>query len=296
MSPVVWIQLAATGLVLSVALAEALYLQYRKPGSFDWTEAWLSIADMVGRHALRLLPLNLAAPVFALVWPHRIFTIELGGFASFMLLFFGLEFCYYWFHRASHRVRFFWSTHAVHHSPNQLTLSTSFRLGWTGRMTGTLLFYTPLVYLGFDPRVIVTALSLNLLYQFWLHTTLIPKLGWMEWIFNTPSAHRVHHASNLDYLDANYGGVLIVFDRLFGTYRPERAEEPCVYGLVKPMRTSNVFTMEFSQWVGLYHDMRRAPNLRSALALLIMPPGWTPQGPGLTTESLRARRPKAETA
>ena len=248
---------------------------------------------MAGRRLLALLPIGIATPVFAWVWTHRLFTIELSSFAAFMLLFLGLEFFYYWYHRASHRIRFFWATHAVHHSPNQLTLSTSFRLGWTNKLTGTTLFYTPLVYLGFDPKVVLTALSLNLLYQFWLHTTLIPKLGWLEWILNTPSAHRVHHASNLDYLDANYGGVLIIFDRFFGTYRPERVEEPCIYGLVKPMRTRNVLTMEFSQWVELYRDMRQAPKLLSALALLVKPPGWSPTGKSLTTEALRTQQSKA---
>jgi hypothetical protein len=103
----------------------------------------------------------------------------------------------------------------------------------------------------------------------------------------------VHHASNLDYLDANYGGVLIIFDRLFGTYRPERVEEPCIYGLVKPMRTRNVLTMEFSQWVDLYRDVRKAPNLVSALAFLVKPPGWSPDGKSLTTEALRAQRSMA---
>ena len=107
------------------------------------------------------------------------------------------------------------------------------------------------------------------------------------------SPHRVHHASNLDYLDANYGGVLIIFDRLFGTYRPERLEEPCIYGLVKPMRTRNVLTMEFSQWADLYRDMRQAPNIRSALMLLIMPPGWSSDGNSLTTEALRAQQSQA---
>jgi hypothetical protein len=103
----------------------------------------------------------------------------------------------------------------------------------------------------------------------------------------------LHHASNLDYLDANYGGVLIIFDRFFGTYRPERVEEPCIYGLVKPMRTRNVLTMEFSQWVELYRDMRQAPKLLSALALLVKPPGWSPTGKSLTTEALRTQQSKA---
>ncbi|MBP8310151.1 MAG: sterol desaturase family protein [Burkholderiaceae bacterium] len=290
MEHLVLFQLAVTGLLLLISLLEALVLQSRGPGAFDWSEAWLSIGDMIGRRLLALLPLSIATPVFAWAWSHRLFTIELDGVAEFLLLFVGLEFFYYWYHRTAHRVRFFWATHSVHHSPNQLTLSTAFRLGWTGKLTGTGLFFTPLALLGFDPKVVLTALSLNLLYQFWLHTTWIPKLGWLEYVLNTPSAHRVHHASNLDYLDANYGGVLIVFDRIFGTYVAEREAEPCVYGLVKPMRTRNLLTMEFSQWKDLWLDLRAARSLAQAMAFVLKPPGWSPDGKGETTEDMRGAR------
>ena len=182
-------------------------------------------------------------------------------------------------------MRFFWATHAVHHSPTRLTLSAAFRLGWTGKLTGTTLFFTPLVLLGFKPLVVLAALSLNLLYQFWLHTSWIPKLGWLEYVLNTPSAHRVHHASNLNYLNANFGGVSIVFDRLFGTYCAERDDEPCVYGLVKPMTSRNIFSMEFQHWIDLWHDMYETAKWQDKLALLVMPPPWSPGGnyqPGKT--------------
>lgn len=287
MNTLVLTQIIGTSVVLFFSLLEALVLQRRKPGTFDWSEAWLSMGDMLGRRLIALLPLNIATPVFAWVWQHRLFTLEMNSWLLFALLFVGLEFFYYWYHRAAHRVRFFWATHAVHHSPNQLTLSTAFRLGWTGKLTGTTLFFIPLVLVGFSPQVVLATLSLNLLYQFWLHTTWIPKLGWLEYVLNTPSAHRVHHASNLDYLDANYGGVLIVFDRLFGTYREERAEEPCIYGLVKPMRSHNIFTMEFQQWMDLWNDMRHTPRWLHKLALIVMPPGWSPNGKSQTTEALR---------
>lgn len=286
-SQLLQLQIFGTAFILLLSLIEALVLQARKPGSMDWAEAWLSIGDMLGRRLLALLPLNIATPVFAWAWEHRVFTVGLGTAASFFLLFLGLEFCYYWYHRSAHRVRFFWASHSVHHSPNQLTLSTSFRLGWTGKLTGSGLFFTPLVWLGFDPKAVAIALSLNLLYQFWLHTTWIPRLGWLEYVFNTPSSHRVHHASNLNYLDANYGGVLIIFDRLFGTYVPERAQEPCVYGLVKPMVTRNLFTMEFDQWLALWKDMRASRSPVDAVAQVFMPPGWTATGGGQTTKELR---------
>ncbi len=130
-------------------------------------------------------------------------------------------------------------------------------------------------------------LSLNLLYQFWLHTTWVPKLGWLEYVLNSPSHHRVHHAANLDYLDANYGGVLIVFDRLFGTCIVEREDLPCRYGLVKPLRSNNPFVFNFHEWRALGSDLRQARDWRERWNHLFGPPGWRPDGQSLTTEDLR---------
>ncbi|CAB3772800.1 hypothetical protein LMG29660_07230 [Burkholderia puraquae] len=137
------------------------------------------------------------------------------------------------------------------------------------------------------PAIVLVLLSINLLYQFWLHATWIPRLGPLEWIFNTPSTHRVHHASNLEYLDANYGGILIVFDRMFGTYIPERRDLPCRYGLVTPVDTYNLLTIEFAQWRTLWGDLLAARSLSDALGYLLKPPGWRPNGGGETTEDLR---------
>ena len=181
------------------------------------------------------------------------------------------------------------SNHAVHHSPNQLNLSAAYRIGIFGRLTGTAFFFVPLVWLGFPPRIVFAMLQLNLLYQFWIHATWIPRLGWLEWVLNTPSAHRVHHAANLDYLDANYGGVLIVFDRLFGTYRAERDDLPCRYGLVKPMTGYNPLQLEFGPWIELGRDLLRARSPRAFFGTLLMPPGWRADGPGETSEELRGR-------
>lgn len=271
-----WIQIAITLFVVAVSLIEARVLATRRPGEFDWSETWLSVADLAGRTVIGLLPLNLATPVFAWAWQHRLATVPLHGIASFLALFVGLEFFYYWYHRAAHTIRFFWATHFVHHSPNQLSLSTSFRLGWTGKLTGTMLFFTPLVGMGFTPEVVMSALAFNLLYQFWLHTTWIPKLGWLELFLNTPSAHRVHHASNERYLDVNFGGVLIVFDRLFGTYVAEAKEEPCVYGVVHPVRTHDLLALEFREWRLLWNDVRHATSIGQAIQFILRPPGWVP--------------------
>ncbi len=167
----------------------------------------------------------------------------------------GQEFCYYWFHRAAHRVRWFWATHAVHHSPNEFNLGIAYRFGWTGRLAGNAVFYVPMIWLGFPPQAVFATLALNLLYQFWLHTEWVPKLGWLEYVLNTPSHHRVHHASNAEYIDRNYGGVLIVFDRLFGTFAAERDDLPCRYGLVTPLMSNNPIRIAFHEWLKMAKDL-----------------------------------------
>lgn len=273
---------------LLAAVVEALVMTWRKPGSYDWKAGAVSLFDQFLRRIVQVLPLSVAAPLFEWAWVHRLWTFDLSGLGSILLLFIGQEFCYYVYHRAAHRVRWFWITHSVHHSPNQLNLSAALRLGLTGRLTGTALFFTPLVWIGFHPTVVLGALSINLLYQFWIHATWIPKLGWLEGILNTPSAHRVHHARNVEYLDANYGGVLLVFDRLFGTYRPERDDLPCEYGLVKPVTSYNPLVIQFGPWVQFFCDLCASRSLREIAGTVFMPPGWSADGPGETTESLRA--------
>jgi sterol desaturase/sphingolipid hydroxylase (fatty acid hydroxylase superfamily) len=204
--------------------------------------------------------------------------MRLDTWQAILMLFIGQEFCYYWFHRASHRIRWFWGNHSVHHSPNELNLSAAYRTGMFAKLIGSPIFFVPMVWLGFLPQVVMATLSLNLLYQFWIHATWIPKLGWLEYVFNTPSAHRVHHASNTEYLDANFGGVLIVFDRLFGTYVEEREDLPCRYGLTKPITSYNPLRVEFAEWISLAKDLRNARSVKAVLGYLFMPPGWQPDG------------------
>ena len=278
--------------VVLASLAEAIVLA--RVRSYDWRASAVSLFDLVVRVAMQiLLPLSIATPLIVYAFRHRIGAVALDGWAALVALFLGQEFCYYWFHRAAHRVRWFWCNHAVHHSANELNLSAAYRIGVLGRASGSSLFYAPLIWVGFEPRVVFEMLSLNLLYQFWIHATWIPRLGWLELVLNTPSAHRVHHAANLEYLDANYGGVLIVFDRLFGTYRAERDDVPCRYGLVVPMTGYNPLRIELYQWIALARDLLAARSLRAAVGHLAMPPGWRPDGGGATTEDLRAQAAQA---
>ena len=280
--------------VFLCALIEAVVLQ-RQRGRYDWRAFGVSAFDLVLRIGVGLL-VRLSIFGWLVGWAirHRLGVIPLDTVLAVAVLFIGQEFCYYWYHRAAHRVRWFWGNHAVHHSPNELNLAAAFRIGAFGKLTGTELFFVPLIWLGFDVRTVFSVLALNLLYQFWIHATWIPKLGWMERVFNTPSAHRVHHAANPEYLDANYGGVLIVFDRLFGTYVAERDDLPCRYGLVHPVTSNNPLAVELHEWRNLARDLVRARSLRAVLGHFFMPPGWSPDGTGLTTEALRARGPLAK--
>lgn len=282
----------AVVLVLVSSLAEAIVLSLRNGWAhYDWRAAGLSVVDfLVREYPLRwLLPLAFWTQGLEWVYQHRLWTLPMDHWTGWAACFLGQEFCYYGYHRAAHRVRWFWCTHAIHHSPNDLNLSAAYRFGWTGRLTGTLAFFALAPLLGMPPRIVLMLLSLNLLYQFWIHATWIPRLGPLEWVLNTPSAHRVHHASNLEYLDGNYGGVLIVFDRLFGTYIPERKDVPCRYGLVRPMRTYNLLVIEFAHWRALWQDLKTARSAGEVFGYLFRPPGWRPDGNGETTEDLRRR-------
>lgn len=276
MSPVYkFLLFGALPVVVLASFIEGWVLSRRE--RYDWKAVGVSLLDLLLRQSINIgVPLALSTPVTEWAHAHRVATLELDSWQTFLLLFFGQEFCYYWYHRAAHRVRWFWCNHAVHHSPNELNLSAAYRIGIFGKLTGTFLFFSPLVWLGFEPKLVMLTLTINLLYQFWIHATWLPKLGWLEYVLNTPSAHRVHHASNPEYLDANYGGVLIIFDRLFGTYVAERDDVPIRYGLVKPITSYNPLRVEFAQWIELWRDLRTARSIKDVLGFLVMPPAWRP--------------------
>jgi sterol desaturase/sphingolipid hydroxylase (fatty acid hydroxylase superfamily) len=274
-----------------IAALEAIWLT-RRGRRYDWKGYWASFGDAVGRALLGLLIQGgVVAVLLYAIWDFRLTTIAMDRVWHWIALFLGQEFCYYWMHRADHRVRWFWLNHSVHHSAEQYNLSTAYRLGWTGKLTGAAVFFGPLVWLGFPVPYVVAALAGNLLYQYWLHTELVPRLpGVIEFVFNTPSHHRVHHASNPEYLDCNYGGVLIVFDRLFGTYREERATIPIRYGLVEPVHSYNPVAIVLHSWVKLVRALHRARGFRQIAMTLFGPPEYFPedrhrvrQGDGLET-------------
>lgn len=192
-----------------------------------------------------------------------------------VLLFFADDFAYYWFHRVSHESRVFWASHVVHHSSEHYNLSTALRQTWVPMTYFP--FWLPLALMGFSPWMILLAQSWSLIYQFWIHTERVRRLPrFLESVLNTPSHHRVHHGSNQQYLDKNYGGILIIWDRLFGTYEPEG--ERVKYGLTKNIETHNPVRVAFHEYVALWHDIRHARGLRTKVALAFRGPGWQPEG------------------
>jgi hypothetical protein len=214
------------------------------------------------------------------VTPFKTWTTE--GWQAWLIAFVLYDLCYYCSHRAGHEVKLFWAAHVVHHQSEDYNLSTALRQTSSGFLFGWI-FYTPLFFIGVPAEMMVTVGALNLIYQFWVHTEHVGELGWFEYVFVSPSNHRVHHARNACYLDRNYGGVFIVWDRLFGSYQRELSSEPCVYGITKPIRSWS----PMKAWLHVYRDMAsdmwRARSWSDRLRVPFSHPAWQPSD--LVTEA-----------
>jgi sterol desaturase/sphingolipid hydroxylase (fatty acid hydroxylase superfamily) len=217
--------------------------------------------------------INLAVYVIACrLWMHRV--TDLGsGVVGWTVAMIGWDFSYYWHHRAEHEIRILWACHVNHHSSRSYNLSTALRQPWTP--VAAVLFYPWWSLVGVAPRMILISAGANLIYQYWIHTETVDRMPrWFEAIFNTPSHHRVHHGSNAEYLDKNYGGILIVWDRLFGTFEPERA--PVDYGLTKNIDSFSLWTIAFHEYAAIARDLRRATSVGERARILFRGPAWRP--------------------
>ena len=204
------------------------------------------------------------------MWQHRLTDLGSGalGWAVAMI---GWDFSYYWDHRVEHECRLLWACHVNHHSSRHYNLSTALRQPWTP--FAGLVFFPVWALLGVAPWMIMVSQGLNLIYQYWIHTEVVDRCpAWFEAVFNTPSHHRVHHGSNPEYLDRNYAGILIVWDRLFGTFEPERA--PVVYGLTKNLESFRLLTIAFHEYAAILRDVRAARGLRDRAGILFHGPEW----------------------
>ncbi len=215
--------------------------------------------------------------IFAACYELTPLRIDMSSPWAWVALFFADDFAYYWFHRISHEVRVFWASHVVHHSSQYFNLSTALRQTWVPMTYFP--FWIPLALAGFPPWAIFTQQAVSLIYQFWIHTERIDRMPrWFEFVFNTPSHHRVHHGSNDIYLDRNYAGILIIWDRMFGTFQGE--EEKVEYGLTKNIHTFRPFRVAFHEYQAVWRDVKGSDNWHDRFGYMFGGPGWSPQAEG----------------
>jgi sterol desaturase/sphingolipid hydroxylase (fatty acid hydroxylase superfamily) len=282
------VTLAIPAFVALVAL-EILWARRRRPDAYEPRDTMTSLLFGLGNSVTGVL---FGGLVLALsLWLYQFRILDIGWhWWAWALCFLLDDLAYYWAHRAGHRVRWFWASHVNHHSSQHYNLSTALRQTWTGFFAGTFIFKLPLVLIGFHPGMVAICAGVNLVYQFWIHTEAVSKLPrWFEAVMNTPSHHRVHHATNPRYLDRNYAGVFIVWDRMFGTFEEERPDEERIrYGIVRQLGSFHLLWAVFHEWIGMARDVRHAP-WRHKLSYLWREPGWSHDGSRETSDMIRAR-------
>jgi sterol desaturase/sphingolipid hydroxylase (fatty acid hydroxylase superfamily) len=254
---------------LLLLAVEAVLAAMMRRDLYEVKDTAASLTMGIGNVIVGLFTKAMMFVLFTWVYKFRLFTLP-NVWWVWVGAFLADEFSYYWFHRTSHECRLFWASHVVHHSSQRYNLGTALRQTWTGSFYGFVFWlWMPLV--GFSLYMIFVMQALSLIYQFWIHTELVRSVGPLEGILNTPSHHRVHHGSNPQYIDRNHGGTLIIWDRMFGTYEPER--ERCRYGLTKNIETYNPFRIAFHEWADIVRDVRAAKSWSDAARLVFGRPG-----------------------
>ncbi len=284
------VNLAVPFFILAILVELAWIVFKRRGGRYETRDALTSLAMGAGNVASGILLGFVAWAAFMALW--QITPLDLGTGLWVVVLCFVLDdLRYYWVHRFGHRIRWVWASHVNHHSSQHYNLTTALRQTWTGTFTLMMVVRAPLILLGFHPAMVLFVGGLNLIYQFWIHTEVIGRMPRLfEAVMNTPSHHRVHHGRNARYLDANYAGVFIVWDKLFGTFVPEQEDEKVDYGLVHNLGTFNPLRVAFHEWLAIFHDMTLPGlTLRQRLAYAIAPPGWSHDGSRAMTPELKAR-------
>ena len=254
--------------------AELVWARFESREVARLNDAVTDISCGTVQQVLGLFTMTAVFAVYVLIHEHaRLFDVPKGSAWAWVLCFLGVDFFYYWFHRSSHELNFAWAAHVVHHQSEDYNLSVALRQSALQQFISAP-FYWPLAFLGFPPEMFLAASAFNTLYQFWIHTELIGRLGPLEWFLNTPSHHRVHHGSNPQYIDRNHGGTLIVWDRFFGTFEPE--DEKVVYGVTKPPASWNPLWVNFHYLGELWRLSKKTGSWRNRLLLWVKPPGWLP--------------------
>jgi sterol desaturase/sphingolipid hydroxylase (fatty acid hydroxylase superfamily) len=279
----------ATPAFIVLVIVEMLAARYLHRGEYEARDTATSLMMGFGSAIFGALFAFVFIAFAGLVWKFRLTTIG-WSWAALAVCFVLDDLAYYWWHRASHRVRWLWADHVQHHSSQHYNLSTALRQPWTGFLTPGLVFRAPLFLIGFPLPMLVFVHGVNLVYQFWIHTEAIDRFPrWFEAVMNTPSHHRVHHAVNARYLDANYAGVFIVWDRMFGSFVAETKNDPPRYGIVGNLASYNPLKVALHGWISLVGDLAGARSPREAALYLLGPPGWSPDGSRDTSDTIKAR-------
>jgi alkylglycerol monooxygenase len=274
---------------------EILVLRKNPDRRYRLHDSISSLSQGVGQQVLGAFLHVIPVVAYAFVFDHWRVTTMPETPLAWVVLVLGVDLAYWAYHWASHRVNFLWATHAVHHQSEEYNLSTALRQSWFTTVTSWV-FYMPLALIGFDPKMYILAYTSMILYQFWIHTRAVGTLGPLEWILNTPSHHRVHHGIDPKYIDKNYAGIFIIWDRLFRTFRREDSEP--VYGVVKPLSSWNPFWANAEPFARLWEMSRATRRLRDKLYVWIAPPEWRPAdlgGPVTIPEVSRATQQKYAT-
>jgi alkylglycerol monooxygenase len=241
---------------------------------YRFADSITSLSCGIGQQVLGPFLKTAGLWIYVVAWERlRVATVPSSSVIGWIVLLFGVDLGYYGFHRAAHRVNLLWAGHVVHHQSEEYNLSTALRQSWFLKVAEGA-FYVPLAILGFSPEMLVGMVTINTLYQFWIHTRAIGRMGPLEWFLNTPSHHRVHHGINPKYIDCNYAGMFIIWDRLFGSFQSEE-EEP-VYGTVKPLASFNPVWANVHYFVDIWNVARRAQRWQDRLKVWFMPPEWRP--------------------
>jgi sterol desaturase/sphingolipid hydroxylase (fatty acid hydroxylase superfamily) len=271
-----WLLVAMAPVFLACIGWEAWHFSRTQPNAhiYHWRDTLCNAALALMHQGADKLAWFAVVPVYTYVYEHWRLLDWQPGWLAFAVLFVAQDLLYYVFHRMSHRVRWLWAAHVVHHSSEQLNLSTAFRQSLMYPLAGMWAFWIPLALLGFPPQQIIAIVLINLAFQFFVHTQAIGRLGWLEHVVNTPSVHRCHHARNARYIDRNYAGVLVIWDQLFGSYVREDLNDPPEYGIVEPVPTFNPFKATFHEWASMFADVAHARGLANKLRALFAPPEW----------------------
>ncbi len=278
----------AVPLFVLAIMAEMVWASRHAATAYEPGDTLASLLMGVGSTAIGAVFGGLIVLASGWLYVHRVETVPVAWW-SWVLLFVLDDANYYAFHRSAHRVRWFWASHVNHHSSQHYNLSTALRQTWTGFPALSFAFRIWPALIGFSPGMLLTVGGINLVYQFWIHTEVIGRMPrWFEAVMNTPSHHRVHHATNPRYLDRNYAGVFIVWDRMFGTFQAERDDDPVRYGIVSQLGTFALTTIAFHEWRAIARDLWRAPWAAKA-GYLWRVPGWTHDGSRDTSDMIRER-------